>query len=330
MNVVKGYIHTMEAVKGWDLRAFSAHHERLYQQARSSGEHGPVTRAYYALMARVIEGACGTCWHFCPPRNGESREDAIRSMHQLLCRLLEHGPGRHVLEIGCGIGGAMRSIALHTGGRVAGVTIGHEEIRRANELICQAGLSAQCTAVEGDCQSMPFPDRTFDGAYAIYALKYLAHIDRVLREAFRVLRPGAPLVIYDIHRTERYDPADPGHAQLMHALEYATGMPPLLSADALADEARRTGFICETRMDISQEHPWYHDFVANPLNVWLLTSPMIRRLVGLLEAVRFLPAGFHRFNDTFLAGTVAALIGMGRLGILTGSSVLVLRKPSAY
>jgi ubiquinone/menaquinone biosynthesis C-methylase UbiE len=327
MNVVKGYLHTMKTVKGWDLRAFHDRHKQLYSQARSSGDHGLVTRAYYDLMAGVIEGTCGTCWHFCPPRAGESREAAIRNMHQLLCRLLEHGPGRRMLEIGCGIGGTLRSMALYSGGRLAGVTIGHEEIRRANELIRQAGLEAQCIAVEGDCQSLPFPGAAFDGAYAIYALKYLARIDRVLSEAFRVLRPGAPLVVYDIHRTDRYNPSDTEHVRLMKALEYATGMPPLLTAAALADAARQVGFDCETRMDISQEYPWYHDFVANPINAWLVTSPGIRQLVGLLEAVRFMPAGFRRFNDTFLAGTVAALIAMGRLGILTGSSVMVLRKP---
>ena len=78
------------------------------------------------------------------------------------------------------------------------------------------------------------------------------------------------------------------------------------------------------------ENKQYHDLVVNPINAWLVTSPGIRRLVGLLEAARFLPAGFRRFNDTFLAGTVAALIAMGRLGILTGSSVIVLRKPSVH
>ncbi len=269
MNVVKGYLHTMKAVKGWDLREFHDRHRQLYRQARSNGDHGQVTRFYYSLMAGVIEGACGTCWHFCPPRAGESREEAIRNMHQLLCRLLGHGPGRHVLEIGCGIGGTMRSIALHTGGHVAGVTIGHEEIRRANELIRQARLEALCIAVEGDCQVLPFPDRSFDGAYAIYALKYLAHIEKTLSEAFRVLRPGAPLVVYDIHRTERFNPSNAGHVRWMTALEYATGMPPLLTAGALADAARQVGFDCETRMDISQEYPWYHDFVVNPVNAWM-------------------------------------------------------------
>jgi ubiquinone/menaquinone biosynthesis C-methylase UbiE len=330
MNVVKGYFQTMKAVRGWDLRAFHDRHQQLYRTARSCGDHGPLTRAYYSLMAGVIEGACGTCWHFCPPRAGESREAAIRNMHHLLCRLLEHRPGRHVLEIGCGIGGTMRNMALYTGGRVTGVTIGHEEIRRANELIRQAGIETLCIAVEGDCQILPFPDGAFDGAYAIYALKYLARIEKTLSETFRVLRPGAPLVVYDIHRTERFDPSNAEHVRWMTALEYATGMPPLLSAAALADAAKQVGFECETRMDISQEYPWYHDFVVNPINAWLVTSPGIRRLVGLLEAGRLLPPGFRRFNDTFLAGTVAALIAMGRLGILTGSSVMVLRKSVAH
>src|SRR5581483_9963322 len=66
-------------------------------------------------------------------RPAMSLADAQRAKYDRLCRLLELGPGDHVLEIGCGWGGFARHAAEHYGCRVTGITISHEQAVFARE-----------------------------------------------------------------------------------------------------------------------------------------------------------------------------------------------------
>ena len=54
---------------------------------------------------------------------------------------------------------------------------------------------------------------------------------------------------------------------------------------------------------------------------------MRRGLVPFAETLRLLPRGFTRINDLFISGIVEALLCAGRMGILSGSNILVLQKP---
>lgn len=323
------YLRILNTLRRHDLRSFARDHDRLYRQAVETGEYGAVTRAYYAVMAEVIEDAYGSSWHFCPPdKKGQSREEATHRLHTRIARLLQLGPGKTAVDIGCGIGGALRDIAVETGARVQGITLGDNEVTKANQRIAEAGLGSLCQVVCGDYQQMPFADGSFDAAYAIYSLKYFPDLSRVFREVQRVLRPGGLFCTYDIVKTPRYR-AQPQHADLVRAFEYACGMPPLHSAAEMIASGHGAGLECLTEMDLSNERPWYHFFDADPLLSWLIRSPHVRRMLAGLDRGGLLPAGFAAFNATFLAGTVQSLVSAGKQGVLSGSSVLVFRKTDA-
>jgi demethylmenaquinone methyltransferase/2-methoxy-6-polyprenyl-1,4-benzoquinol methylase len=53
-----------------------------------------------------------------------------------------------------------------------------------------AGLRWVC----GDAEALPFPDRAFDAYTIAFGIRNVTHIDRALREARRVLRPGGRLL----------------------------------------------------------------------------------------------------------------------------------------
>ena len=55
------------------------------------------------------------------------------------------------------------------------------------------------TKVVADAKDLPFPDGSFDAATAFFFFMYVPTVDRaaVLREAYRVLRPGRTLRVWD-------------------------------------------------------------------------------------------------------------------------------------
>lgn len=57
--------------------------------------------------------------------------------------------------------------------------------------------SARAVPVAADALTLPFPDASFDGAMVGFGLRNLADLDAGLREAARVLKPGARFVVLE-------------------------------------------------------------------------------------------------------------------------------------
>jgi sterol 24-C-methyltransferase len=323
-----GYAALFHRFRDEDFMGFAERHDRLYAEARRTGDHSEVIRAFYALMARVIATSYGPSWHFCPPEHaGQSRQAATRALHRRLASEARLTRGTRGLDVGSGIGGAMLDLSESLGIDMTGITMGDNEVATCNAEARALGIGDRCRAVQGDAGgAMPFPDASFDGGYALYALKYFSRLDGVFGELARVLRPGARFVVYDIVKTEAYDEHEPEHASLVHEFEYACGMPDLHTVRGMAEEARQHGLVDVARADLSNRYPWYYYFESTPLLAWLVRSPAVSRLVHGLERAGVLPRGFAHFNDRFASGIVRTLLESGRRGILSGSALLVLER----
>ena len=327
-NLSTSLLRLLASFRRTDLQAFVDEHAHLYAEARRSGDHAEVATHFYSVMADLLEAYYGTAWHFVPPEHpGQSREDALRGLHRRVARLIRHEPGRETLDLGCGVGSCMRGVALESGGRVTGITIGPNEVEQANALNRAARLDKLCHAVQGDFAALPFEDARFDSAYAIYSFKYSTSLKQTFGEVYRVLRPGGHFLIYDMVKADSFDPGNREHVRLLDAFAYATGMPPIHSNAERVSEAALTGFECVAELDLSQELPWYDHFTRTPLLMPLIESKTLQRLIGRAERVGLVPRGFAAFYETFVAGNVAALVNAGKCGAMTGSSLVVFRKP---
>lgn len=60
-----------------------------------------------------------------------------------------------------------------------------------------AGKSARVVPATADALRLPFPDATFDGAAVGFGVRNLMDLDAGLREAARVLKPGARFVVLE-------------------------------------------------------------------------------------------------------------------------------------
>jgi ubiquinone/menaquinone biosynthesis C-methylase UbiE len=95
--------------------------------------------------------------------------------------------GLRVLDIGCGEGSNTRLLA-DRGARVVGIDIAEQFIEFAAE-----AERAEPRGIEyrvASAVELPFDDATFDAATAFMSLMDIPETDRVLAEAFRVIRPG--------------------------------------------------------------------------------------------------------------------------------------------
>ncbi|HVG27687.1 MAG TPA: class I SAM-dependent methyltransferase [Acidobacteriaceae bacterium] len=103
-----------------------------------------------------------------------------------------------VLEIGCGSGGYAIFVAERHGSRVHGLDANPHAIASAHQLSAASPVHAllrfdQCDVSE----PLPFADATFDAAFANDVLCHIPDRPRLLKELFRILRPGARLLFSD-------------------------------------------------------------------------------------------------------------------------------------
>jgi ubiquinone/menaquinone biosynthesis C-methylase UbiE len=117
---------------------------------------------------------------------------------EALAKALAGRPAALGLDLGCGIGDYARAVAGALGARVVAV----DASRPAASVARRRGDAGGAVSfLAGDAQRLPFADGTFDFAYAINMVHHLKRGEQraALAEALRVLRPGAPLVVFEIN-----------------------------------------------------------------------------------------------------------------------------------
>ena len=108
--------------------------------------------------------------------------------------------GAHLLDIGCGLGGASRYFAHVLGCRVTGIDLTDEYVRVADALSTRTGLGALVSYRQGSALSLPFEPGTFDGAYMLHVGMNIADKPKLFAEVRRVSKPRALFGIYDVMR----------------------------------------------------------------------------------------------------------------------------------
>lgn len=106
-------------------------------------------------------------------------------------------PGARVLDCGCGPGSITVGFAeLVAPGEVIGIDLADEQLARARRLADQRRLG-NIRFERADIYALPFPDSSFDAAFAHNVLEHLGDPLRALKEMRRVLRPGGVAGILD-------------------------------------------------------------------------------------------------------------------------------------
>ncbi|NJD90104.1 MAG: methyltransferase domain-containing protein [Geobacter sp.] len=108
---------------------------------------------------------------------------------------LELPDGAEALEIGCGTGPVSRELATRPGiRRVVGVDPSPVFLATARTL---GSSLPHLSFIEGDGRSLPCSDSSFDAVIFHTTLSHVPHPQAALAEAFRTLRPGGILSVFD-------------------------------------------------------------------------------------------------------------------------------------
>ncbi len=122
---------------------------------------------------------------------------------------LDFGPDAHVLDVGCGLGGAARLAASARVDRVTGVDLTAAYVEVGNRLNAWVGLDDRIDLRVGSALDMPFDDGSFDGGFLLHVGMNIDDKARLLAEVARVIRPGCPFGIYDLMRVGDGEPDYP-------------------------------------------------------------------------------------------------------------------------
>lgn len=131
---------------------------------------------------------------------------------------LQVGQGQTFIDLGCGQGGPSLWVARETGAALVGVDLSSVGITRAGERAAELGLGDRAHFQVGDVTATGLPDASFDGAMSVDVLWAVPDKLGALREAARILKPGARFAFtnWDRERTPPgYLPPVPNHRPLL-------------------------------------------------------------------------------------------------------------------
>lgn len=149
----------------------------------------------------------------------------------------------HVLDIGCGIGGASRFLAQTYHCQVTGIDLTAAFVKTGNELCSWVGLEDRVRLVQGNALSMDFSPSTFDKSVMLHVGMNINDKESLAREAWRVLKPGGVMGIYDVMRI--------GDGELFFPVPWATTAESsaVSSVQEYKDALTKAGFVVTGERD---------------------------------------------------------------------------------
>ena len=138
--------------------------------------------------------------HFRISKNGCFSDEDIYHQPDSISEFIKDGDT--VIELGCGQGANLIYLAhCHPKSKFLGFDLQPRK---------KIDMPENVTIYEQDYSSLSqIPDQSVDVVYAIETLVYCSDKEKVFREVWRVMKPGAVLIVYDYASKDRFETYDP-------------------------------------------------------------------------------------------------------------------------
>jgi len=291
---------------------------------------------FYDLVTAFYEFGWGQSFHFAPRHKWESFQASIARHEMWLAHKLQLEKGKLGLDLGCGVGGPGRTMARFSEPNILGLNNNEYQIKRAQALTKQQGLSHLCSYVKGDWMKLPAATNTFDATFHVEAMEHSPDRVAAFKEVLRVMKPGALFAGFDWIVTDKCDLKNVEHVRIKKSIEKGNGLPDLKYPSEIIQNLKDAGFevleykdtcVCNSEYEI----PWYDslegrylsmsNFKHTPTGRWLTN-----KFVWVLETARVAPKGTLAVHN-MLIDVAVDLVAGGQLGIFSPSFFYLCKKP---
>ena len=319
-STIRDYMGFFDEANGGGVEARKAQYARMIN-------------GYYDVVTDFYEHGWGESFHFATRAKGESFDASLARAEHYLALRLGLRPGMKVLDVGCGVGGPMRSIARYSGASIEGVNNNDYQLQRLKSHNEKAELGHLCSAFKGDFMNLQVSNGFYDAAYQIEATCHAPDKTACFSEIHRVLEPSALFAGYEWCMTAKFDSADPRHRWIKSEIETGDGLPDIASIPETLQALEDAGFEVLDSFDAAllsdPETPWYLPLLGEPTPLGLrrgrLGRRIARRTIGILESLRIAPKGSKEVSK-MLGRAAEGLIAGGEAGIFTPSFFFLARR----
>ena len=123
-------------------------------------------------------------------------KQATIELANLLAKELK--PQSVILDLGAGLGGSARYLAGRFEGAVIGLELDPDYVAAAELLTERLGLKSQVHFAIGDATAIPLSDQSVDAVWIQHLSMAIENKAQLFAEIYRVLKPGATLVLQEI------------------------------------------------------------------------------------------------------------------------------------
>ncbi|MBL1102380.1 SAM-dependent methyltransferase [Streptomyces coffeae] len=206
---------------------------------------------FYDVFTHMFLRFWGENFHYGYWLSDEDDSSVDVATDRLTDLLIEHlglRPGQRMLDVGCGIGTPALRLAGTVEADITGVTINSGQAQEANARAAVVGLSHRVRFDHADAMALPYPDASFDVAWAFESLLHMER-SRALAEMRRVLRPGGRLVIAD---TCQREPIRPEYQDILDDAKAKFAIVELPSIDDYRALITGAGLELDELLDVSE------------------------------------------------------------------------------
>uniref|UniRef100_A0A7S2L5X1 Methyltransferase type 11 domain-containing protein n=1 Tax=Zooxanthella nutricula TaxID=1333877 RepID=A0A7S2L5X1_9DINO len=236
---------------------------------------------------------------------------------------LNIGPGKKVLDVGCGRGRIAHHVASYSGAHVTGLNIDRSQIAMGREYAEATSMGSKLEFVEGNYNDpLPFADGAFDALYHVQALTYAKDLPALLRDMHRVLKPGAKVSFLDWFKLPAYDPSDSHHRKLLADVKAVIGAVWTPSPEEYVEALEQAGFVVLSSREASEDGGHQYPLVKQA-EFFYETSKVI---VATLANLGLIPKHFDTLLTRLTQGG-QSFVEADKLSLFTTSWQIIAQKP---